>query len=182
MVATDQIPGLQQQFPTYEAFGDANLRDVYGQQLDQAYNLRAKTFATSYIENLGDGSFKVTPLPNEAQFSSVNNILVADYNLDGHMDLLISGNLYGSEIETPRNDAGMGLYLTGDGKGNFTPVPLVESGFFAPHNAKDMKMIQLGGGQNKQSVVLVANNQDWMQAIRCDPSVLQNSEELISLK
>ncbi|MCZ6693007.1 MAG: hypothetical protein O6939_03785, partial [Bacteroidetes bacterium] len=79
-------------------------------------------------------------------------------------------------------DAGMGLYLTGDGKGNFTPVPLVESGFFAPHNAKDMKMIQLGGGQNKQSVVLVANNQDWMQAIRCDPSVLQNSEELISLK
>ncbi len=180
--STDQIPGLQQQFPTYEAFGDANLRDVYGQQLDQAYNLRAKTFATSYIENLGDGSFKVTPLPNEAQFSSVNNILVADYNLDGHMDLLISGNLYGSEIETPRNDAGMGLYLTGDGKGNFTPVPLVESGFFAPHNAKDMKMIQLGGGQNKQSVVLVANNQHWMQAIRCDPSVLQNSEELISLK
>jgi len=180
--STDQIPGLQQQFPTFEAFGDADLRDVYGQQLDQAYNLRAITFATSYIENLGDGSFRVTPLPNEAQFSSVNNILVADYNQDGHLDLLISGNLYGSEIETPRNDAGMGLYLTGDGTGQFKPIPLVESGFFAPHNVKDMKMINLGSGRSKARVVLVANNQDWLQTIRYDPSVLQDAEGIISLR
>ena len=89
--STDQIPGLSQQFPTYEAFGEANLRDVYGQQLDQAYNLQAKTFATSYIENLGDGSFKIHQLPNHAQFSSVNSVLVDDYNEDGHLDLLIAG-------------------------------------------------------------------------------------------
>jgi hypothetical protein len=179
--STDQIPGLKQQFPTYEAFGSANLQDVYGQQLDEAFNLQAKTFATSYIENQGDGTFRVLPLPNEAQFSSVNSILVDDYNADSHLDLLISGNLYGSEIETPRNDAGMGLFLTGDGKGNFDPVPLVESGFFAPHDAKDMKQIRLGG-KNGKRLILVANNQGWMQVIQHNPEAVNSGNQLISLK
>ena len=55
----------------------------------------------------------MTPLPNEAQLSSINDILIDDYDQDGHADLLVAGNLYTSEIETPRNDAGMGLLLRG---------------------------------------------------------------------
>ena len=180
--STDQIAGLKQQFPTFESFGEANLEDVYGAQLDEALQYEAKTFASSYIENLGDGSFKVVPLSNEAQFSSINNILVEDFNGDSHLDLLISGNLYAAEIETPRNDAGMGLLLTGDGKGNFDPVPLSESGFFAPHDAKDMKMIMVGKGNTKKRVVLVANNQYWLQAIEHIPGITERESQLTSLE
>jgi hypothetical protein len=57
----------------------------------------------------------------------------------------------------------MGLFMKGDGKGNFTPIPLLESGFFAPHDSKDMKMIYLG--RQKSPAVLVANNQYYLQAI-----------------
>ena len=163
--STQQIPDIGNKFGTYEKFGDSNLGEVYGESLKDALNLQAKTFASAYIENLGNGSFKIIPLPNLAQVSSINNILVKDYNSDGRQDLLVSGNLYSSEIETPRNDAGTGLLLIGDGKGVFSPMSIRESGFFTPLDAKDMTTIKVG---NKE-VILVGNNSDILQAIEYTP-------------
>lgn len=157
--STQQIPSLSEKFTTYNEFGLSNLGDIYGAKLGDALNLQAKTFASAYIENLGDGEFDFRPLPNLAQVSSVNNILIKDYDQDGHKDLLISGNLFQSEIETPRNDAGAGLLLKGNGKGEFVAVPLTRSGFFSPYDAKDMKAIRLG----TREVILVANNRQKLQ-------------------
>ncbi len=157
----EQVPELDKKFPTFEAFGSSNLKNIYGEDLNNAYHLKAKTFASYYIENINGKSFKMHKLPQLAQVSSINNILVDDYNLDGHKDLLISGNLYASEIETPRNDASIGLYLKGDGTGNFNSISTSESGFFAPHDAKDMKKIKIG----TQNAILIGNNKNKLQAI-----------------
>ena len=43
-------------------------------------------------------------------------MLIEDFNQDGNLDILVAGNLYTAEVETPRNDAGIGLVLLGDGK------------------------------------------------------------------
>ena len=159
--STQQIPSLKEKFPSYEAFGDSNLENIYGNSLKDALSFQAKTFASAYIENTGDGNFITKPLPSMAQVSSINNILIKDYDLDGFKDLLVSGNLYVSEIETPRNDAGTGLLLKGNGKGDFLAVSIRESGFYAPNDAKDMKIINVGS----KEVILVANNNDFLQAI-----------------
>lgn len=159
--STQQIPSLKEKFPSYEEFGDSNLQNIYGGSLNDAFNLQAKTFASAYIENTGNGNFVTRALPSLAQVSSVNTILISDYNLDGHKDVLISGNLYVSEIETPRNDASMGLLLEGNGKGDFSPVSIQQSGFYAPKDVKDMKTIKVG----TKEVILVANNNDALQAI-----------------
>ena len=37
------------------------------------------------------------------------------------------GNQYGSEVETPRNDAGYGFYLKGSNNKNLTPFEAVSS-------------------------------------------------------
>ena len=161
--SAEQIPGIGEKFPTYASFGAANLRDVYGEKLDDALNLKATTFASSYLENIGSGEFKIKKLPQAAQVSSINTIIAKDFNEDGHLDLLLAGNLYPVEIETPRNDASIGLYMTGDGKGNFLPIPWRQSGFFAPHDVKQMKLMRLG--KNNKPFVLVANNNYWIQAI-----------------
>jgi len=164
--STQQIPSFSEKFKTFEQFGDSNLINIYGREsLDVALNLKSKTFASAYIENVGNGSFLVKPLPSLAQVSSINSILVKDYDLDGMKDLLIVGNLYPAEIETPRNDASTGLFLKGDGNGGFVPVSIVESGFFAPNDAKDMKFIKIGD----KELVLVANNNDFLQAIELIP-------------
>jgi hypothetical protein len=55
-----------------------------------------------------------------AHISSVNDIAIDDFNSDGNLDMIIAGNLYTSEIKTPRNDDGFGAFLASDDRGNFT--------------------------------------------------------------
>ena len=109
----------------------------------------------------------IKSLPNPAQLSSINGILSGDFDQDGYLDIVIAGNLFVSEVETPRNDAGIGLYLQGDGHGNFKPVRSLESGFYAPYDVKALAIINTSQGK----VILVANNDDKLQAIRIN---LQN--------
>jgi phage baseplate assembly protein gpV len=98
----------------------------------------------------------------EAQVSSINQILVKDYDNDGHLDALIAGNLYNSEVETPRNDASYGLFLKGDGNGNFQAVPVTQSGFFTTGDVKDLQQISIG---NEVYILSIKNN-DYIQFIK----------------
>ena len=137
---------------------------MYGDELEKSLSYSANTFASSYIENLGDGTFKVTELPNQAQFSSVNDILLKDINNDGNKDIILAGNLYTSEIETPRNDAGYGLFLKGNGKGEFNPVSSSESGLFVEGDTKIMKLVKLGK-YDKLGLIFSKNN-DYIQLLQ----------------
>lgn len=162
--SSNQMPFIKQKFPTYDAFGKATLNEVYGtENLGSALNYKATNFATCYFENKGDGNFSIKPLPNLAQISSVNGIISEDIDLDGNLDLLIAGNMYGSEVETTRNDAGLGLFLKGDGAGNFDPVSSLLSGLKITGDVKNIELIHLGG--NKTRGILSAKNNDFMQII-----------------
>ena len=158
---SEQMPYIKKKFPTYDAFGRASLVDVYGYALNNALHYKAYTFASSYIENTGDGNFIVHPLPVQAQFSTVFGIITADFTGDGHTDLLLAGNFYPLEVETGRNDAGKGLLLSGDGKGKFTPITLTESGFYDPGDVRAISMIEK---KNGQKLIIVANNKDKLQS------------------
>ena len=78
---------------------------------------------------------------------------------DGNLDLIVAGNLYDAEPNTPRADAGNGLWLRGDGKGHFTPVPPTQSGFLAPLNVSGLTLINTPSGK----AVIVANSGDSLQ-------------------
>ncbi|WP_298531668.1 VCBS repeat-containing protein [uncultured Algibacter sp.] len=159
--SSQQIGAIKNKFKSYNEFAEATLVDVYGKdELENALHYQVNTFATSYIENRGD-KFILHALPNEVQLSSINQIIVQDFNSDGNLDAIVAGNLYGSEIETPRNDSGTGVYLSGQGNGTFKALSIEESGFYAPKDVKDMALIKVG---NKQKVI-VANNNDFVKFI-----------------
>jgi len=162
--SSQQMPSIKTKFPTFESFGDADLFDVYGEGLNSGERYHATTFSSYYIENESAGKFELHQLPMLAQTSSINNIIIDDFDVDGVKDILISGNLYQSEIETPRNDAGMGLFLRGVGDGKFDAMSIESSGFFAPHDAKSMEKISIGG----KDVILIGNNKFLLQAIEVD--------------
>lgn len=122
---------------------------------------KANTFASSYIENLGNNHFKISALPYQAQISNVNDILVKDFNNDNNLDVIMVGNMYSSEIETPRNDAGIGLLMLGDGKGGLLPQVGTESGLFLRNDAKKVKIMT-----SKERLILVANNNGLLQVIK----------------
>ncbi|WP_419212011.1 VCBS repeat-containing protein [Maribacter sp. X9] len=158
--SSQQIPGLKKEFKEYDVFATLEIDEVYGKDnLNEALHYKTDTFVSSYIENLGNGKFKLSPLPIQAQITNINKTLVNDFDHDGNLDILTIGNLYGFEIETPRNDAGTGLLLLGDGKGRFQPVEGTQSGFFAHGDAKAMVEMNIKG----KPFVLVANNNDKLQ-------------------
>ena len=158
--SSNQMPFIKEKFPSYDAFANASIFEIYGlENIDESIHYQATRFETSYIENMGNGTFKIMPLDNLAQFSSTNNILVVDINADGHKDLVISGNLYGSEVETPRNDAGFGLCLLGDGKGTFKPMMPYESGLVVQGEVRHAQGITINGNK----AIVFAKNNDYVQ-------------------
>lgn len=150
-------------FPTAGSFAKASVAEAFSSaQLQQGIHYQADTFASMYLHNDGAGRFSAHALPNLAQIAPIRGIIAGDVDGDGHLDLIIAGNLYDAEPNTPRADAGNGLWLRGDGKGNFSPVSPAASGFLASLNVSGLAMVKTPNGR----AVLVANTADSLQAFR----------------
>ena len=160
--SSEQMPFIKDKFPTYKEFANATVEDVYGKEnLKDAIELTATTFASMILYREG-AVYQAKKLPMEAQTAPINGIIPGDYNGDNITDLLIAGNNHDTEVETPRYDAGTGLFLSGDGKGNFHPVRVYESGLYAPGNIKDLAVIELAA--NKGKLILLVQNNAPLQA------------------
>ncbi|OLE58331.1 MAG: hypothetical protein AUG74_17190 [Bacteroidetes bacterium 13_1_20CM_4_60_6] len=152
---------LALRFPTYAAFSEASIPQLFGpSQPQQALHYQADTFASVYLQNHGNGTFSVSALPALAQASPIRGIVAHDVDGDGNIDLIVAGNLYDTEPNTAPADAGNGLWLRGDGAGHFTAIAPVESGFLAPRHVTGLALAKTAAG----SAVLVANHGDSLQA------------------
>jgi len=155
--SSQQIPKLKKNFKKYDVFASLNIKQIYGKRnLKEALHYTVDTFKSVFVENKGNGHFKISSLPIEAQFSNSNDFLIDDFNKDGNLDILLAGNLFDFEIETPRNDAGTGLLLLGDGKNIFKPQNILNTGFFARKEVKNIKFLHTTKGK----IIVVGNNND----------------------
>jgi hypothetical protein len=147
-------------FPTYGSFANATVSQLFSPaQLQGAIHYKTDTFASIYLHNDGGGKFSSSTLPNLAQIAPIKAIIADDVDGDGHLDLMVAGNLYGAEPNTPRADAGNGLWLRGDGRGHFTPVLPSESGLLTPLDVAGLALIKRIPGK----ALLVANTGDSLQ-------------------
>ncbi|MEK6781231.1 MAG: VCBS repeat-containing protein [Bacteroidota bacterium] len=158
----DQIHSMRARFRTYTDYANANFEESFlPEELKDAFVVCSERFESSYVENLGKGKFKMTSLPLMAQFSAVHGMVTGDYNQDGSLDVLLVGNSYAPEISSGRDDASIGLYLRGDGKGEFKPLPVANSGFMADQDAKGLAKLVLPDGRE---MIIVGNNNSAVQA------------------
>ena len=161
--SSQQCPMILDKFPTYAEFANSDLAGIYTQEkLAKALHLMATDMLSTVFLNDGKGHFTAKPLPMLAQTAPINAIIPMDLDGDGRLDLVCAGNNWGAEVETARYDAGTGLVLRGDGKGGFTPMPIVASGLFAWGNVKDLALLRTG--PTKDPLIVVANNNDVLQA------------------
>ncbi|MGI9180854.1 MAG: VCBS repeat-containing protein [Longimicrobiaceae bacterium] len=148
---------LKTRFLKYADYAERSVTDIFTPEaLADAVLKEAHTFATTLVRNNGDGSFTLVPLPTEAQFAPVYGILASDLDGDGKLDLLLAGNFDGVKPEIGRMSASYGLFLRGDGKGNFAPVRAAQSGFLVPGQARDIQRIRTQEGE----LYVVARNND----------------------
>ncbi|MFW2376435.1 MAG: VCBS repeat-containing protein [Cellulophaga baltica] len=133
-------------------------------ELEGATTLTGNYDRSIYVENLGNGKFKYTQLPWEAQVAPINSILSLDYNNDGNLDLLLVGNDFGNEVFIGRFDALNGCLLEGDGNGNFKTIETSESGFLVPGDAKHM--IKVKHATEENPYIIVTQNRDSLKVFQ----------------
>ncbi|MCC5939778.1 MAG: VCBS repeat-containing protein [Lunatimonas sp.] len=118
-----QIPSLKRRFPSYATYAESSVEDLFaGIDAKEVTTLSVDTFYSGILLNRTGTDFSFQALPNQAQISPVFGTLTEDFDGDGNLDLLLSGNFHGVEVLTGRYDASYGLVLTGNGLGGFEPV------------------------------------------------------------
>ncbi len=152
-----QFAGIRKKFNSFGEFGESTLPEMFSDGLlADAMVLTANYMLSSWIENLGDGKFKLHALPMEAQLAPTFGILPVDLDKDELLDLLIVGNDYGVEVQQGRADALSGLALRNMGDSGFEPVRLDDSHFFVPGDAKGL--VTLGIADEKMLFLASQNN------------------------
>lgn len=155
-VFNQQINAMKFRFKTYESYATTTFSKVFSkEELLDTYILKAEMLSSSYVENLGNGNFRMRTLPIEAQFAPVFGMEVQDYNNDGYLDAMLVGNFYSIEALTGQYDAMAGLCLLGNGKGKFKAMKPVESGLRIEEDAKGL--VQLQGPKGKP-IILASQN------------------------
>jgi enediyne biosynthesis protein E4 len=157
-----QLVLIRRKFQTYGAFGQATVTDVFTKdELKDAQIMRANWLQSSYVENLGNGKFKMTALPYQVQIAPIYGMMPYDYDGDGLLDVVMVGNDYGMELLQGRADAFNGLILKNLGGNQFKPIELNESGFYVPKDARALSKITLA---NKKEVILATQNRGALKA------------------
>jgi enediyne biosynthesis protein E4 len=159
-----QSPKFRRKFEYYKQYGRATIDKLLtSSDLKDALILQCNYTSSSYVENLGNGKFKVTPLPLPAQFAPLRGAVTDDVNADGNLDVVFVGNDYGNEVFSGRYDALTGLVLLGNGKGSFEHSPSRVSGFMVKGDGKALAMLRTGGkkylaSQNQDSLLVFSEN------------------------
>ncbi len=126
-----QLVSLKKRYRTYEDFVKVDFEGLLNIQNLNEETLQAYTFASSYMENLGDGHFRLIPLPDTCQSAPINKLLVHDFGQDGLLDALAVGNDFSAETLYGKADALTGLFLKGTPNG-FEVIKSTDSGFYVP--------------------------------------------------
>jgi len=153
--SSQQMPFILDKFKTYNEFANASVEDILGvDKIAEGLKLSVNNFSSGIYVNEG-GKYTFQELPLQAQAFPVMGIVTEDVNADGFMDIILAGNIYNMEIETPRLDSGDGLVLLGDGKLAYSALKSVDTGFKVSRDVKDLSALKI----NKENkLLLVANN------------------------
>jgi hypothetical protein len=172
----ERWPSLKKRYERYRTFATATVEDIItSNKKSTALRLKANTLETCFLRNDGDGHFTMTPLPTLAQVSTINAMVADDFDGDGNLDVLMNGNDFGTHISIGRYDALNGLLLKGNGKGEFSPLTIQQSGIYIPGDGKALVKMAgskgnylIAASQNKDHVKLFELNTK-MQLIKTNP-------------
>ena len=171
----DKMPFLKKKFNNYKTFATSTMDQIFTEeQMKGALRLKVNNSQSCFVRNDGNGKFTLIPLPAMAQISALNGMVADDFDDDGHLDMLINCNDYGTEVSAGRYDALNGLLLKGDGKGEFLPLSILQSGIYIPGNGKALVKIRSASGNY---LVVASQNKDALKVFQ-----LKKKKEFLFIK
>ncbi len=155
-----QIPSLENKYKKNADYKEVTIADIFPDEvLHRSVKLDAMCMVSCALINSGQGSFKLIPLPVEAQFSPVFAIAANDFDQDGICDILLGGNQYRAKPQTGIYDGSYGLLIKGTAEGTWQSISPLISGFFTKGEIRDLEILKING----QRIVAVARNNDNLQ-------------------
>ena len=137
--SSEQMPFIKKKFPNYNLYARATIEEVY-ENLEDAYSTEANELRSQLLINKGAMQFEPQSLPNAAQIAPILDAQAIDFNKDGLLDLITTGNIYNTEPETPRLDCSKANILISDGN-KYTPSHIAID---ISANAKSIEKIRIG--------------------------------------
>ena len=123
-----QSPFFKKMFTSYSKFSYTTIPEIINSDTIPDHHQFQVNTSSSYILWNEKGVFNWEKLPALVQLSPVNEMLVQDFNKDGNLDVLITGNDFAYDVSTGYFDANKGLVLLGNGKKSFKILTPSESG------------------------------------------------------
>ena len=154
--SSQQMPFIKTKFKTYNEFANAKLVDVYGDKLETAYENEVTTFSSILLLNKGNGNFSVNKLPFSAQSFPILTVVFKDLNNDGYEDCILGGNIYETEVETPRLDHISGVVLLSNQEDGYKAIPRNHTGLYLEGNVKAMTLLKTT--HNRELLITAINN------------------------
>ncbi|SIO17484.1 VCBS repeat-containing protein [Algoriphagus halophilus] len=150
---------FRKKYERYKTYALSTEEDLFTpEEKEGALILTGNYDNSAYVENLGNGQFKLKALPRIAQVGPVNGVVSEDFDQDGNLDVALIGNDYGNEIFIGKLDAHIGLILKGNGQGDFEPMKVLESGFLVPGDGK--ALVKIPSAQGSPLLVASQNRSD----------------------
>lgn len=167
----EQMPVLKKQFLHYADYARAPVEKILEtfKTASPPPALTCNTLASVFIENKGNGKFELKKLPQDAQVAPLFGMQAIDVNHDGNLDLIAVGNFYWTDVVIGKYDALKGLTMLGDGKGNFKPLSLKQSGFIVDADARALARVET---KNNQSLFVISQVLDSVKTFRKNDAVV----------
>ncbi|MDA7862296.1 VCBS repeat-containing protein [Akkermansiaceae bacterium] len=143
--STAAMPQLAKRFESYHSFALAELSEIYPDGLAGAQKFSCDTLESGFLINAGSGKLTFQAFPRIAQLAPVQGFAFGDFDHDGHLDLAMVQNFYSPQFETGPYAGSVGLLLTSDGVGNFTPVAPRKSGLLFRSDPRSLDALDLDG-------------------------------------
>jgi enediyne biosynthesis protein E4 len=143
------FPFINKRFPNFKDFAGKTIEQIFkSAEIETAQEKIVNTFESVWVENLGNGAFKMHPLPTLAQASKVFALHIADVTNDGQPDILLGGNFYNVSTYQGRYDASYGLVLANNLKKfkKFTSILPTDCGFLLTDEVRDIKPLRTKTG------------------------------------
>ncbi|CAN5344940.1 VCBS repeat-containing protein [soil metagenome] len=121
------IPTILRNIRSHAEFAESAVDQIFDHDFSQVPFKEINTLQSMIFIHTGE-EFEAMPLPVKAQFTTGVYAGVYDFDNDGNEDLFLGQNFFGYPKNIPRQDAGRGLLLKGDGRGNFEVVPGMKNG------------------------------------------------------
>jgi hypothetical protein len=153
-----QLPLIRKLTNNYHDYGKKTFGELFDKEkIDTKALFKTYELASMYFENIGEGKFKRSSLPEELQWSPIFDFIDLDMQGDNKKGLLAVGNFMNTEVLTGHYDAGKGHMLIYDGiLGKFELVNLSKSGFIVSGEARSL--VKLKTNSNEELILVGLQN------------------------